>query len=316
MTEKRYKITKPGVYNLPAAIYHADPCPTPSLSRSIAATLLKETAAHAYSEHSRLGDTREVDITKGMDFGSAAHAVMLCDDDAQIRIVQAPDFKSFAAKRARDEAHQNGQIPILQKHYEMVVEMVSAGRDQLTKHQTAYAAFLIGKPEQTIIWFEKVDGYKLWFRIRLDWLPPLGGWLDDYKTTQQSSKPSVWTARHLYPEMLDLQAALYLRGYEKVLGVRAAGFRYVVQEQKPPWSLSTVVLDAGDLHQATRNLEYSIKHFAWSSQNKRWPGHQNHDYVASRPSWREIEADDRDDQESALGRDGMFKQFMEWQKPL
>ncbi|WP_242401117.1 hypothetical protein [Acetobacter okinawensis] len=47
-------ITTPGIYDLPEAQYHADPCPTPSLSNSVARILLDESPMHAHFSHPRL----------------------------------------------------------------------------------------------------------------------------------------------------------------------------------------------------------------------------------------------------------------------
>src|SRR5215831_5713580 len=44
----------PGVYAMPAAQYHADPCPTPSLSASIIKLICLDSPAHAWTAHPKL----------------------------------------------------------------------------------------------------------------------------------------------------------------------------------------------------------------------------------------------------------------------
>ncbi|MBK8009562.1 MAG: hypothetical protein IPK23_14905 [Rhizobiales bacterium] len=52
--ERGAKITKPGIYQMPAPDYFADPCPAPSLNQSLAKVLLDQSPLHAFYEHPRL----------------------------------------------------------------------------------------------------------------------------------------------------------------------------------------------------------------------------------------------------------------------
>ena len=45
------KIELPGVYDMPAEDYHADPCLEPSLSASIAKTMIFDTPWHVWTKH-------------------------------------------------------------------------------------------------------------------------------------------------------------------------------------------------------------------------------------------------------------------------
>lgn len=70
-------ITKTGEYHLPSADYHADPCKTPSLSASLADTILSGTPRHAWLESPRLNPDHEPVEKRAFDIGSAAHEVLL-----------------------------------------------------------------------------------------------------------------------------------------------------------------------------------------------------------------------------------------------
>ena len=48
------QVACPGVYQLDALAYHADPCPVPSLSAGVAHTLLTQSPLHAKYCHPRL----------------------------------------------------------------------------------------------------------------------------------------------------------------------------------------------------------------------------------------------------------------------
>lgn len=300
---------------MPAEAYHADPCKTPSLSRSIANTILTSSARRTWTEHPKLNPNYQPKkAKKHMDFGSVAHALML-NDGAEVRVIRSANFQGFAAQKARELAQAAGQIPILEADYARAKEMVAAGRAQLSEHENASDAFLVGKPEQTLIWKEKIDGTWIWLRIRPDWLPPLGGWLNDYKTTDVTSEPEGWTHRVLYPEGLDLQAAMYTRGYKAVFGVAPAGFRFVVQEVSEPYELSTVVLEPGDFDLAMRRVEKAMALWAWSMKHDKWPGHPARDCYVMRSGWREKAWIEREDREQADGAELRAK-MLDWQAPI
>jgi len=312
-------IGKTGVYDLPAEQYHADPCKVPSLSRSIAHLLLTSTARRAWKSHPRLNPNYRPTQAKHFDIGAAAHSLML-RDGGDIKIVRSPNYKGFAAQRARDMARGAGLIPILQGDFDEADRMVNAGRVQLTNHENAWAAFSDGgKPEQTLIWSERVDGVLVYCRAMLDWLPKsTGGWLDDFKTSAVTSEPEAWAARCLYPEGLDLQAAMYCRGYKAVFGVPPAGFRFIVQSIEDPYELSTVVMERGDLDLAMRRVEKALEIWAWCMKHKKWGGHPARDCYVMRPAWREKSWIEREDREQLATNDGTDLRALmnDWQAPL
>ena len=310
-------ISKPGCYALRAEVYHQDPVRVPSLSRSIAQILLTATPRRAWMHHPRLNPNfKDQRAGKNMDLGSVAHTLML-NDGAPVRVIKAENYKGFAAQRARDVANASGDIPILRADYERVKVMVAAGREQLMCHESAADAFVDGAPEQTLVWKEKIEGRTVWCRARLDWRPPLGGWLNDFKTTAVST-PEAWINRVLYPEGLDLQAAMYKRGYTAVFGVPPAGFRFVVMNIEEPFELFTVVLSNADIDMAGRDLEHAMALWGWCMAENKWPGFQKRDYVARRTGWRErvtLEREDREYSAKAAGED-LRRLMIDWQAPL
>ena len=90
-------ISTPGIYEIPAALYHADPCPEPSLSASVARTLIERSALHAKMQHPRFG-REERPVTSGMALGTAAHAVILEGDWDGIGFIDADSFRTKAVK--------------------------------------------------------------------------------------------------------------------------------------------------------------------------------------------------------------------------
>lgn len=86
------------ILNVSEAAYHADPCPSPSLSQSIAHTLITQSPRHARLEHPRLGGQQRAS-TKAMDEGAILHKLLL-GAGADFEMVVADDWRTKAAKES------------------------------------------------------------------------------------------------------------------------------------------------------------------------------------------------------------------------
>lgn len=278
-------INAPGVYDIPADEYHADPCPEPSLSSSIAKLLVSPggTPRHAWETNPRLNPNYVADESDKFDLGNAAHSLVLRDPQS-FAILEFDDFRSRVAKAARDAARAEGKIPLLAKNWDRVRDMARAARCELDEHHDAHDAFTNGKPEQTLIWRED----KVWCRARLDWLPDMGPFYDDYKSTSASADPDLWD-KAMMGMGFDFQAAFYLRG------IRALGlwdkpvFRFVVQENYAPFALSVVALMPGALDLASRDVEIAIRRWSECLAFNSWPGYPKRTCYIDSPPWREAQ---------------------------
>jgi hypothetical protein len=278
-------IENPGIYDISAAEYHADCCPMPSLSSSIAKLLVSPggTPAHAWEAHPRLNPNYMTEESEKFDLGTAAHALIL-RDRAAFEIIEADDWRTKVAKDKRDEARVAGKIPLLSHQWGDINDMVTAAQLQLAAHADASGAFADGKPEQTLIWSEG----DMWCRARLDWLPNKGPYFDDYKSTAASADPDVWD-RAMFGMGFDFQAAFYLRG------IRALGlcdkpvFRFIVQENFKPFALSVVALMPGALDLASRDVEIAIRRWTDCLLHNRWPAYPTRTCYIDSPPWREAQ---------------------------
>jgi hypothetical protein len=273
-------IAKPGLYQLSHETYHADPCIVPSLSSSIASTLLDESPRHAWQSHPRLNPSTEPETRAEFDLGSAAHAVML-NDTRGIQVIDADSYRTNAAKAERTDAYAAGKIPILRDKWPEVQAMVAAGRAQIAAHHECPGLFVAGagKPEQTLVWQEA----GVWCRCRLDWRPNDNAIWPDYKSTGASANPEAF-ARRIFDMGYDLQLAFYRRGIRAILGIDRPTFVFVVQETKPPYALSIVGLDPAALDFADKRVDEALATWDWCLKNDRWPGY------ASRICWAEVPA--------------------------
>ena len=285
---------------MPADTYHADPCPEPSLSSSIARTLLGYSPLHAFTEHPKLNPGLEREEKEMFDLGSAAHAYLL-EGESGFVIVEAKDWRSKDAQSARDAARLDGKIPLLAHKWQDVQDMALAARQQLGEHEATPIPFAGGKPEQTLIWREG----EIWCRARLDWLHDDHSAIDDLKTTSASANPDAWT-RTMFGAGADIQAAFYLRGLQAISGGGARGteFRFIVQESFKPFALSVIGLAPDALALAERKVRRAIELWDHCLTSGRWPGYPTRVCYAELPPWEEARVTERELREQGIQDDG------------
>lgn len=305
-------IEAPGIYDILAEAYHADCCPAPSLSASVAHELLSRSPRHAWQAHPRLNPAHEPEHRAEFDIGHAAHALMLGDDRARFVIVEAADYRTAAAKVARDAAYAAGAIPLLPHQYDAAVRMASAARLQLDGHE-ARDAFRAGKPEQTIAWREG----DVWCRARLDWLPDRitrATIIYDFKSTT-NAEPAAWSRSKIEAMGYDVQAAFYLRGLRALGHPDTLRFAFVVAETEPPHALSVIGLPPEAMALAQQKVEHAIAVWRQCLATGDWPAYPTRICWAdpnpwSEARWQERQARDPKPAPAAL------EAAMAWQAPL
>lgn len=303
-----------GIHDISEGVYHADPAVMPSLTASVAKVLLSQSPRHAWHAHPRLNPSFEADDDAKFDMGTACHALLL-QRGKTIQVVDAEDWRTNAAKQARDDARNAGKTPLLRKQYDAALLMAQAAREQIKVHEEAADAFLVGTPEQTLIWTEVVDGFEVWCRARLDWLPP-EGWnvLYDYKTTGNEAHPDAWGSRTLWDTGADIQAAFYARGFAKLRGLPEVHFRFVVQETFEPHALCVHALAPAAMAMAQRKVDTALRMWAWAMRTGRWTAYPRQIAHVNPPSWIEnrwLAYEERD----SIGMDGksLIELGLDWQ---
>ncbi len=283
-------ITEPGVYNLTAQEYHADPVANGSLSSTEARLLMPPScpAKFRYTvEHGR-PPKREFDL------GHAAHAEIL-GAGAELVVVDADSWRTNAAKQKQADAYAAGKTPIRADDYVMVQEMAAAVRAH------PYASVLLSPeymvPEQTLVWRDEETG--IWCRAMLDGLPrpaPQRMIVPDYKTAKAANRAAL--SKALYEYGYNCQADWYLAG------VRALGldpdpaFVFVVQEKTPPYLINVFQPDALSLEIAARRNRKARHLFAECMATDTWPGYEDEVFSVGLPGWAVAEhsaADERGD---------------------
>jgi hypothetical protein len=267
-------ITEPGVYTMPEAEYHADPVPGGSLSSSGARKLLPPSCPARFRWEQDHPVHKDV-----FDFGTAAHRMVL-GTGPDILVIDAPDWRSKAAKEEQAAARQAGQCPLLAADWARVSDMA----DELSAHPLASALLCREdvQPEQSLFWQDAEFG--IWRRARLD-AARRGGRLlvSDYKTARSADRDQF--ARSVASYGYHQQAAWYLDAVAAVLGERDAAFLFVVQEKEPPYLVNVCELDfpAGQAGHALNRRAMEV--YRDCTEAGVWPGYGTGIELISLPPW-------------------------------
>lgn len=279
----------PGIFNLTAEQYHADPAPTASLSNSIANILIDQSPLHAYLAHPRLNVNYQREVNTRFDLGSAAHMMLLERREDKIVRVQAKDWRTNAAKDARAAAQANGQFAVLEEQYGDIVSMCSAAQDYLLTTELG-DMLATGDPEQTVLWQEG----SIWYRSRPDLISRDRRVILDYKST--SSAAPDFVAKQIGRMNYDLQSEFYTRGLKAIGLEHDPVFVFLFQEITPPYACSLMSLDNTFREVGKLKLARAMKLWETSLTTNTWPGYTNKIlYVAPKP-WDAAEMEATKDQ--------------------
>ena len=303
-------IEKPGLYpDMPESVYHADPAPAPSLSSSVAKTLLGASPLHAWAVHPRLNPEHEPKQKNTFDLGSAAHFLIL-GSTQRLAIGEWDSWRKADAKEFKADAYANDQTPLTPEEWERVQEMSRAVRLQLDVHSDAAEAFTGGVPEVSLFWQEQTKHGPIWCRCRLDYYRKDSIIFDDFKSTGILAHPEAFQ-RNFFEMGYDFQSAFYSRGIRAVLGVEDPIFRFVVAENKSPFALCVHALPPAERQIADRKVELAIQKWGECLYTETWPAYPNVTCYLEAPGWQRAKWEEREAR-------GEFPNevLLHWQRPL
>lgn len=310
-------IAKPGIYELPEQVYHADPCAYPSASSSFLKVMLSETPRHAWEAHPRLNpDHESSEGEEKFDRGHACHQLMLGGID-RFCVIDEDSYRSNSAKAKRAKAYVDGLIPILKHRLPEVIAMCDAGKAQIDRmaYENERLIFTGGQPEQTIVWTEEIYGILIYCRAKLDYFKGAGEIFPDYKSLDASIHPD---RLHKYAENADwaFQQAFYERGIQKVIGDDMPDFRFVVHEASKPHRLLIVKSNPTTLAIAHQKVEFALHQFAWCMKENSWPGFPNTTVVLGVSPWANEQFLAMQHAAKERGLREYFDDMKAWQAPL
>jgi len=276
---------QPGIYDIGALKYHADPAAQPSLSSSIAKILITQSPRHAWLAHPRLNPNYVREEDSRFDLGTAAHAMLLERRD-NVVWVEADDWRTKAAREMRDTTRALGRLPLLVKYKPVLQEMVAQAA--LTLQASELGDILTtGKAEQTLVW---KDG-DAWCRARLDLLSADRRVILDYKSTE-NAEPEAFI-RQIGRLGYDVQAGYYTRGLNIVTspsGVEPT-FIFLAQEITPPYECSLIALSNAYREIAQAKVARAIRLWSYCLARNEWPGYGTQIRYAEPTAWQIAEAE-------------------------
>jgi len=263
---------EPGLYDIPADLYHSDPIPGGSLSSTGARTLIKKCPA-AFKW--QLDNPQP--HTKALDLGTAAHKLVL-DDGPELIVVDRDIWNTDEVKAEVTAIRAAGNIPL--KHHEM--DQIQAMAAALREHEDAARLLEPGSgvAEQSAFW----DDQGVWRRARFDWLRH-DGQIVDYKTARSCRREDLEKAfsEHGYHQQqewyLDAGAALDVADPERP-------FQFVLQEKEPPYLVVVTTCDPMARGIGRHLNEVALNTYAICRQRGEWPGYLPNPMTAL-PSWVE-----------------------------
>jgi hypothetical protein len=261
------RIATAGFHLLPAADYHADPAPEPSLSHSILRLLLDKSPRHAHYAHPRLTPEPLPDSpTTAKDEGTVLHHLMLSGGNPPV-IVPADSWRTAAAKDARDKARAAGRVPVLADDYAALCRCAKDVLEQMREDTACAEFFAPGRSEVTMVWQEGT----VWCRGLVDRLPddPAAPFFD-LKSTGLSAAPAQWewSMRREYAT----SAAFYVRG-AVALGRQSREVRYITFERSAPFGISINAPGSSLYEEATLNVRRGLLIWARCMLTGKWPGY-------------------------------------------
>lgn len=282
-----WAVTAPGLVDgMPADTYHADPCPTWSLSSTGARDLTPPGVPARYF-HDR---THPRPPKKAFDVGHAAHTKVLgvgaeyvvpVDEDGE----PWAEWRTNHAKDQVAEIRAAGYIPLTADEAAQVEEMA----EQLLAHPIARALLeeTAGRPEVSAFAVDPVAG--CWLRARFDWLPATDGGrliFGDYKTTVDASDQAM--AKAIADWQLHQQGDFYRHVALTLRLAEQVGFVLIAQEKSPPYLVNVVTPDADAMRNAALLNRRAIDLFADCLASGRWPGYGEEIRALPLPAYQAI----------------------------
>lgn len=250
-----------------------------ALSASVAFDAISRSPYHA-----RYFRTADREASRAADVGTVAHQLLLEGNEDGVVLVDAKDWRTNAAKDARDEAYRNGKTPLLPHQLDDVRGMVRAVRAYVEQTELA-GVFGAGQAEVTLEWEE----YGISCKARPDYLSEK--FHVSVKTTPGSAEPQSWARRQMASSGYDFGLMFYERGL-LANGIKVK-HRLLVIEQNPPYGASLISLSGSKRDIYSTMVDFSIQLWRDCLQNATFPGYSTETYKADATQWEIAEVEER-----------------------
>jgi hypothetical protein len=229
---------------------------------------------HAWHAHPRLNPRWEPDDDKKYDLGNVCHTLLL-GRGKRIIPLNFDDYRTKAAREARDAALGTYRVPVLTKILEKAHEMREAAEKQM-------GGPMVGQGEVCACW----DDGATWFRTKIDMLSEDKRTVWDYKTTSQVMSQDALASK-MVSDGWDIQAAMHERAltYFEPHAAGLSSHYFLVQEASRPFALFTCRLSEGSLHAGRQKLARADKTWRLCMHTNIWPGPSRNVNILEMPAW-------------------------------
>lgn len=278
--QQRFVAPRVGIVtDLDPAVYHADPCETPSLSASIANVLVSKSPAHARLVHPRFGGRSKV-ATDAMDRGSLIDCLLLGGESRigvikakkvkELEAYDAPDLKTDFAQAHKEELRALGLVPVLRHKLDEARFAVDAIRSR-------FAEFAIderGETQVALFWIEIAhDGTEVPCRALLDRVNRTTGLIQDLKTVASAHPNDL--PRHIDTFGHDIQQSAYTSALGAALPdlVGRVKFEWLFCETDAPYAVTPMLPDGSMRELGAVKWQHAVNLWARCMRTGKWPAY-------------------------------------------
>ena len=300
-------IIEPGLYEMPAAQYHADCCSPISLSRGIAHMLIRQSPEHAHWHHPKLGGHDDIEASHVMDDGSVIHELLLGKGSGIVPLtaVYGPkhelagqpvrDYRTKDAKEEHDAIVALGKTPVLQHRLVELKAIAEIAEVKLLLHPEGGDFFAPGRSE--VVGVSEEAGALL--RVMVDRLPDDPALPPyDLKLTKLSAAPGGWERRFLTEYAF--QGSFYSRVLCGAEGFKRPPMRFIVIESEPPHGVVLFAAAPSLIELASRDVEKSIRVWRNCLSTDSWPGYPPFTMHIEAPPWLQMRAEEQELREDMM----------------
>ena len=292
-------------HDIPASRYHADEFgDVPTLSSSIARTLLDEAPVKAWMAHPRLGGPlEEPEPSRAKEIGTAAHKLIL-GRGGDIVEIDADGYLTKVAKADRAAAYAAKACPILAA--DLVLAEAMAGIVHRDIGEFPDCDGFMDAPSEVVVIVQDASGALL--RIMIDKLEVRRDraiiW--DVKTGAQSAAPHG-LGRRIETMAMELQAMFYTRVLTLALPHLAGRIehRHLFIENEAPHLFVVSELDATGREMGRRKTAYAIALWNQCLTRNEWPGYPRRIVQTEYPTWAETRWMEREVAFASIGVDAV-----------
>ena len=303
-----------GVHQIDGADYHRDPCPEPSLSSTLAKTMLQQSPLHAWTDSPRLNPAWEPTDSKTFDIGRAAHRAVLGAGGDYVAIpsdllASNGAASTKAAKEWIEDARATGKTPLKADEVEQIETMSAKARAHM---------LLLGDDldpaRSEMVAIAQIEG--VWCRSMLDNVP-----LDarkpiyDFKTCE-SAHPLA-CRRSIEKYGYDVQAEHYRQVWLAATSEDRA-FRFIFQEKSAPHEICVVELGHDTLFMARKKITRAREMWRLCLDRGLWPGYPPGINRIDLPEWamaQWLERESVEDEHKRQHGADILLAAMRWQAP-